>query len=126
MLGASAGSIFNLILKEYFVLFAIATMFATPLSIWLSWRWLDNFTYRGDVSPALLDVAVGGVLIVALRPSAYGYLKCRALTLLSLYSRNNLKMQAQKYEPAFSRSIQKRELLIKKSKNFLKNFSNPG
>jgi putative ABC transport system permease protein len=50
VLGASAGSLFSLLSKEFLLLVFIALLISTPLA-WLTMnKWLQDYEYRVDVS----------------------------------------------------------------------------
>jgi len=49
VLGASIGSLFALLSKEFMVLVAIALVIASPLAWWAMHAWLQGYTYRIDI-----------------------------------------------------------------------------
>lgn len=50
-LGASVMSIVLLLSKRFILLSAIAAIISVPFSIWAANKWLQNFSYRVDISP---------------------------------------------------------------------------
>jgi putative ABC transport system permease protein len=46
VLGASVGSLFNLLSKDFLILVGLAFAIAAPLGWWAMDKWLDNFAYR--------------------------------------------------------------------------------
>ncbi|MEZ5041677.1 MAG: ABC transporter permease [Saprospiraceae bacterium] len=60
VLGASVGNILGLVMREYIRLLLVAFTIAAPFTFWALTQWLDNFTYRIDLS---IWVFVGGLLI---------------------------------------------------------------
>ena len=57
VLGASVGSLFTLLSKEFIGLVAIAFLIAVPLGWWAMNHWLTNFTYRAPVPWWVFGVA---------------------------------------------------------------------
>ncbi len=49
VLGASVGSLFSLLSKEFMVLVAIALVIASPLAWWAMHAWLQGYTYRTSI-----------------------------------------------------------------------------
>ena len=49
VLGASIGSIFILLNKDFMKLVLIASVIAIPLAVWLMNKWLQNFAYKIDI-----------------------------------------------------------------------------
>ena len=49
VLGASAGSLFNLLSGEFLMLVGLAFAIAAPLGWWAMDNWLNNFTYRAPI-----------------------------------------------------------------------------
>jgi ABC-type antimicrobial peptide transport system permease subunit len=66
VLGASAGSLFGLLSKEFLLLVFIALLIACPLA-WLAMnRWLEDFAYRINVSLWMFVIAGMLAIIIAL------------------------------------------------------------
>jgi len=62
VLGASVGSVVQLISKDFLKLVIIATVIATPLAYWSMNKWLQDFAYRIDISWWMF--AIAGLLAV--------------------------------------------------------------
>jgi putative ABC transport system permease protein len=66
VLGASAGSLFNLLSKEFLLLVFIAMLIASPLA-WLAMnKWLQNYEYRITVSWWIFGIAGVLAILIAL------------------------------------------------------------
>ncbi len=66
VLGASAGSVFGLLSKEFLVLVFIALMIAAPLGWWVMSRWLEEFAYRIDMHWTIIAIAGAVTMGIAL------------------------------------------------------------
>jgi putative ABC transport system permease protein len=66
VLGASVGSVVQLISKDFLKLVIIATVIATPLAYWSMNRWLEDFAYRINISWWMFAVAVIVIMLIAL------------------------------------------------------------
>ena len=64
VLGATEGNLFILLAKNYLVLIVIAFTIAVPLSYFAAGEWLQNFSFRVQITPLLFIKA--GFLIVAI------------------------------------------------------------
>jgi predicted lysophospholipase L1 biosynthesis ABC-type transport system permease subunit len=64
VLGASVGSLFVLLSKEFLLLVALAFGIAAPLGWWTINRWLENFTYKTPVPWWVF--ALSGVLAITI------------------------------------------------------------
>jgi putative ABC transport system permease protein len=62
VLGASVGSVVQLISKDFLKLVIIATVIATPLSYWSMNKWLQDFAYRINISWWMF--AAAGLLVI--------------------------------------------------------------
>ena len=62
LLGANATALIYLLNREFIVLVLLANVFAIPFVWWLADEWLQNFSYRMEVSPLVFVVT----LVVAL------------------------------------------------------------
>lgn len=51
VLGASVGGLVFLLSKRFLMLALVAIVISVPLALWVSLNWLDNFSYRVDISP---------------------------------------------------------------------------
>ncbi len=66
VLGATAGSVAGLFLKEFMLLVLLASALAFPLVIWLVGSWLESYAYRIDMNAVtlLLVGIVFGLLVL--------------------------------------------------------------
>jgi putative ABC transport system permease protein len=66
VLGASVGSIFALLSKEFAILVLMANIFAWPTAYLLMQKWLQNFAYRVPMEPWLFVLAAVLAFVIAL------------------------------------------------------------
>ncbi|MDW5290177.1 ABC transporter permease [Formosa sp. PL04] len=66
VLGASVQTVVKLLTKDFVVLVIIAFVIATPLAYLAMHNWLENFTYRIDISVWVFILAGIGALLIAL------------------------------------------------------------
>jgi putative ABC transport system permease protein len=66
IMGAAVTQITVMLSKEFLALVFIAVMIASPVGYWVMNKWLQNFSYRIDVSWWVFVVAGFGVLFIAL------------------------------------------------------------
>ncbi|SKC89310.1 ABC transporter permease [Ohtaekwangia koreensis] len=66
ILGASVGSILQLLSKEILILVAIANLVAWPIAWYSMSRWLDTFAYRVDMNPAIFVAGAACAILIAL------------------------------------------------------------
>jgi len=67
VLGASTGSIFNLLVKRYFVMMILCLLIAIPVAIIFANNWLENFAYRVDPSIwTFFNVSLATILLTFL------------------------------------------------------------
>jgi putative ABC transport system permease protein len=66
VLGASTGSLFALLSKDFVWLVGIAMVIASPLAWWAMSNWLQNFEYRIPVSWTIFAVAGIAAIVIAL------------------------------------------------------------
>jgi len=66
VLGASVGSVVQLISKDFLKLITIATVIATPLAYWAMNKWLQDFAYRINMSWRMFGLAVALIMLIAL------------------------------------------------------------
>lgn len=58
VLGADGWDLVNLIYKELVAVIITGVLIATPLSILITWQWLQNFAYRTQVEPLVILLTV--------------------------------------------------------------------
>jgi putative ABC transport system permease protein len=66
VLGASVGSLFTLLSKEFLMLVALAFAIAAPLGWWAMDSWLDNFAYRTPIPWWVFGISGVLALLIAL------------------------------------------------------------
>lgn len=66
VLGASVGSLFTLLSKEFLVLVLIALVIASPLAWYLMHSWLENFSYRTQIDWWVFALSGVIAIIIAL------------------------------------------------------------
>ncbi len=66
VLGASAGNIVWQLSKGFFLLLAIAIVLAIPLTVFGANLWLQNFVTRIAITPAILLVGIGIIVLLGL------------------------------------------------------------
>ncbi|MEO6491180.1 MAG: ABC transporter permease [Ferruginibacter sp.] len=65
VLGATVGNIVYLLSKEFSLLILIAFIIATPIAYYIMKQWLQNYSYRIELGPAVFLFAVVGSIIIA-------------------------------------------------------------
>ena len=66
VLGASISNIVSLLSKDVVKLVLISILLAGPFAWWISFKWLENFTYRIDFSWTAFLLASGSLLLLAI------------------------------------------------------------
>jgi putative ABC transport system permease protein len=66
VLGASLGTLIELLSRDFLKLLLIAFAISIPFSYWLSQKWLDNFAYRLTSIELHIALPALGVLLLAL------------------------------------------------------------
>lgn len=66
VLGASTGSLFTLLSKDYVWLVGIAMVIASPLAWWAMHNWLQNFVYRIPIHWSIFGIAGIASIVIAL------------------------------------------------------------
>lgn len=75
VVGASISGIWLLMVREYLYLIFIAIVLSVPVCAWLLNNWLEDFSYRIQLSPLAFALAGGGILLTALLVTSYHVLK---------------------------------------------------
>lgn len=65
VMGASTASVLRLLIGDFTKLILLAICIATPLAWLLMQLWLENFTFRVDLSPASFILAAAGLVLLA-------------------------------------------------------------
>ena len=66
ILGASVVNVVQTLTREFFILVAIAFIFAAPVAWWTMNRWLENFAYRIDITVWIYIVSAAVTLFIAM------------------------------------------------------------
>ncbi|PZR12610.1 MAG: hypothetical protein DI539_19765 [Flavobacterium psychrophilum] len=66
VLGASVGSVVQLISKDFLKLVIVATVIATPLAYWAMNKWLQDFAYRTSISWWIFAACGFAMLLIAI------------------------------------------------------------
>jgi putative ABC transport system permease protein len=75
VLGASTGSLFALLSKDFVWLVGIAMLIASPLAWWAMNNWLQNFEYRIPIHWTIFGIAGIAAIIIALVTISFQALK---------------------------------------------------
>ncbi|HEX3767312.1 MAG TPA: FtsX-like permease family protein, partial [Puia sp.] len=75
VLGASVGSLFTLLSKEFLLLVCLAFAIAVPLGWWAMDHWLNNFAYRAPISWWVFGVSGLLAILIAMTTICYQALK---------------------------------------------------
>jgi len=65
VLGASVSTIISLISKDFLKLVLVAIFIATPITWWLMYKWLQDYTYRINIEWWVLGISCIGIIGVA-------------------------------------------------------------
>jgi putative ABC transport system permease protein len=76
VLGANGWDLVNLIYKELVSVILSAVLIAAPLSVFITWQWLQNFAYRTSVEPIIILITVMLTLLIG-----YGIVAIHSLTI---------------------------------------------
>ena len=80
VLGATARSIVYLLSKEFTVLIVVAFVISAPIAYYIMYQWLQNYTYRIPLNPAIFLLAIISSIIIAWITVATGLSKLQQLT----------------------------------------------
>jgi putative ABC transport system permease protein len=75
VLGASVGSIFTLLSKEFTILVLLANIFAWPTAYFFMHKWLENFAYRVNIGFWIFILAAAVAFVIALFTISFQALK---------------------------------------------------
>ncbi|CAN5148112.1 hypothetical protein BH09BAC6_BH09BAC6_21500 [soil metagenome] len=70
-MGASVGSIVNLLSRDFIILVFIAAVIASPMAWWAMSAWLRDFNYRVDINWWVFILAGGITMFIALATVIY-------------------------------------------------------
>jgi putative ABC transport system permease protein len=71
VLGASIGSMFGLLSREFLVIVLIATVIAWPVGFFSMNSWLENFAYRTSIGADVFLISAALALVIALGTICY-------------------------------------------------------
>ena len=75
VLGASIGSVVQLLTKDFIKLVIIALVIATPIAYYFMQRWLEDFTYRVDIQWWVFALAGGFAVLITFLTVGFQSLK---------------------------------------------------
>lgn len=75
VLGASVLSVWNLLSKDFVMLVVISFLIAIPLSYYFMHEWLQNYTYRTEISWWIFAAAGAGSLVITLLTVSFQAIK---------------------------------------------------
>lgn len=75
VLGASVGSLFTLLSKEFLVLVVIALVISSPLAWYLMYKWLQNYNYRTGIDWWVFVLSSVVSIVIALMTVSFQSLK---------------------------------------------------
>lgn len=75
IVGASVSGIWSLVVREYLYLIFIAIVLSVPVCLWLLNNWLNDFSYRMQLSAWPFAFAGGSIVLIALSVTSYHVIK---------------------------------------------------
>lgn len=85
VMGAESGTIIMMFVRDFGILLVVSFAIAAPVAWWLMRQWLENFTYRIEVGPAVMvSGALLSILIAAVTVGYTTYTSSRANPIESL------------------------------------------
>jgi len=75
VLGASVNNVVQLLTKDFIILIIIAFLIATPLAYYGMDKWLQNYSYRIDISWWVFAIAGIGALVVTIMTVSFQAIK---------------------------------------------------
>ena len=75
VLGASVLNLWGLLSRDFVVLIIISLIIASPLSYWFMHNWLQNYTYRSDISWWIFAATAFGAIGITLLTVSYQSIK---------------------------------------------------
>jgi putative ABC transport system permease protein len=74
-MGASTGTIFYLLAREFLLLIAISTVISVPVTIYYINGWLQNYAYRVGVNALVVLIALLVAMLIVLVTIGYQAIK---------------------------------------------------
>jgi len=75
VLGASVGSVFSLLSKEFIVLVGVSLVIASPIAWWFMNNWLQDYAYRAPISWWIFALAAVLAILIALLTVSFQAIK---------------------------------------------------
>lgn len=75
VIGASVLNLWQMLSKDFVILVLISCLIAVPISHFFMERWLENYTYRMDISWWIFGLAMAGALFVTLMTVSFQAIK---------------------------------------------------
>ena len=75
VLGASVFNLWRLLSKDFVLLVLISLLIATPVGYYFMHQWLQNYTYRSNISWWIFAVTAAGALAITLLTVSYQSIK---------------------------------------------------
>ena len=79
VLGASVGSIWQMLSKDFVILVVVACLLAIPIAYYFAQDWLSDFEYRMTISWGIFAVASLGILLITLLTVSFQAVKAALL-----------------------------------------------
>lgn len=79
VLGASVFNLWKLLSKDFVVLVLISCLVAIPIAYYFMSQWLQNYTYRTEISWWIFAIAAFGALLITLLTVSYQAIKAATL-----------------------------------------------
>ena len=74
-MGASVANLWQLLSKDFMVLVLISLLIASPIAYYFMNNWIQNYTYRTEISWWIFVTAGFGALLIALLTVSYQAIK---------------------------------------------------
>jgi len=75
VLGASVGSVFSLLSKEFIILVGVSLIIASPIAWWFMNNWLQDYAYRAPISWWIFALAAVLAILIALLTVSFQAIK---------------------------------------------------
>lgn len=75
VLGATVFNLWGLLSKEFVTLVLIALVVAIPIAHYFMYKWLQNYTYRSELSWWIFAAAAAGALLITVLTVSYQSIK---------------------------------------------------
>jgi len=75
VLGATVFNLWNMLSKDFVYLVGLSCLIAIPFAGWMLHQWLQQFSYRTNISPWIFVAAGGGAILITLLTVSYQSIK---------------------------------------------------